>query len=63
MIKETTLGQTWWLTPTIPATQDTENSRRIIVEDQPRQKVSETPAQSNSIYNPSYVGGIGRIRV
>jgi hypothetical protein len=38
------LGQAWWLTPVIPDTQEAE-IRRIIVQDQPRIKVIETPSQ------------------
>jgi hypothetical protein len=52
-------------TPAIPATQDVE-IRRIKVVGQPRQKVSQTPILTNNpgmvvcVYNPSYLGGIGR---
>jgi hypothetical protein len=42
--KNSPAGQAHWLMPIVPATQGTE-IERIIVPDQPRQKVGKTPSQ------------------
>jgi hypothetical protein len=42
--KEVTEAGIWWLTPVIPATQETE-IRRIEVQSQPRQIIQETLSQ------------------
>jgi hypothetical protein len=36
-------GQAWWLTSVIPATPEAE-VRRIMIQDKPREKVSEAPS-------------------
>jgi hypothetical protein len=59
-LKKTLKSRVWWLMPIIPAIWEGE-IRRIMVQGQPGQKVSETPISTNKlamvvcICNPNYL--------
>jgi hypothetical protein len=59
-------GWAWWFTSVFSATQQLEIGRRVMVGDQPRQKVSDTPSQQKKLgmvvcsCHPSYARGLSR---